>query len=302
MIQIKKQKLVVICLAAAFLAPMVTSRAHGGRNAAAQDQKTAEQKVEFETASIKPASDSGDFVPGFTQNSYRANSITPQQLIRQAYDLRAFQISGVPPWAANELYDVEAKMDEATADALKAMNPIQRSRAQKQMLQSLIEDRFGLKLHHESKEESVYFLTVAKSGFKLQPSKPTPEKKQLLGADDSGVSGYATFVRPSSAGAVKYVAYAVSMTYLARMLTSDAGRPVLDKTGLNGTYDFTIEYMPDVARGIMPAADSAVPSTLDPGAGSVFTVLPQQLGLQLDAGRGQIDVMVIDHIDRPSGN
>lgn len=223
-------------------------------------------------------------------------------LLTQAYDIRFYQISAAPDWITSEMYDVEAKMDPDTADALKAMNPEQRKLAQQQMLQAVLTERLALKFHNETKEQTVYFLTVAKSGSKLPPSKPTAENNQLIGPDGSGVSGYVAVGRPAVTGDRKYIAYAVSMSYFVRLLSTELRRPVLDKTGLTGTYDFSFEYLSDVAHSPTPDSESATPIAADPGGASIFTAIQQQLGLKLQSGKGPIEMFVIDHVERPAAN
>ena len=127
---------------------------------------------EFETASIKPnKSGFTTFRSGFTADGFRAEATTVRWLIQQAYGVSDFFLSGVPDWLNAEHYDVEAKMDTSVADALTKLTPAQLKLTRQQMLQALLAERFKLKIHRETKDEPVYFLTIGKNGPKLQDAK-----------------------------------------------------------------------------------------------------------------------------------
>ena len=256
-------------------------------------------KYEFEVISIKPTQTrSSGFVSGFTADGYRANHDTIMQVIVQAFGVPVYSIAGAPLWLSEVSYDIEAKMDEATAEAMKAMSPDQRKAAQRQMLQAMLADRLALKTHSETVDGSVYFLTTGKRGAKLQAADPG-KALQLIGPDGGSVSGVIARGRGSEGGR-RYNATSVNMAYFVRFLTIELRKPVIDKTGLTGTYDFTLEFAPEYApRG---ASDDPGAPPSEPGAPSIFTAIQLQLGLKLEAGRGPVQTFVIDHIERPSGN
>jgi uncharacterized protein (TIGR03435 family) len=268
----------------------------------AQNTTTVAPTYEFETASIKPnKSDRFRFRPGFTVDGFRASNATVQLLIRQAYGVDEYDLSGIPDWLNSERYDVEAKMDPSVADALSKLNPEQLKLARKQMLQTLMAKRFNLKVHRETKDEPVYFLVIEKNGPKLQNAK-TGNASPLPNADGVRVQDKEQWqIVPGSDGGQKIRASSATMKSLGDWLNRQLSRPVLDKTGLNGTYDFTIEWMPDAASTPSPDAANAVTLPGIPGA-SLFTALQQQLGLKLDPGKSPIEVLMIDHVERPSGN
>jgi len=256
-------------------------------------------KYSFEVISIKPTQTRGSsFVSGFTADGYRANHDTIMQVIVQAFGVSAYSVTGAPPWLSEDTYDIEAKMDEATAEAMKAMSPDQRKAAQRQMLQAMLADRLALKTHSETMDGSVYFLTTGKGGAKLQTADPG-KALQLMGPDGGGVSGVIARGRGSEGGR-RYNATSVNMAYFVKFLTIELRKPVIDKTGLTGTYDFALEFAPDQAPRAANDDPSAPPSDL--GAASIFTAIQQQLGLKLEAGRGPVQTFVIDHVERPSGN
>lgn len=256
---------------------------------------------EFEAASIKPTKfRGGTFVPGFTTDGYRAAYETLQTMIVQAYGVRQYQISGGPSWLTSDFYDVEAKMDPSVADALKALGPDQLKLARQHMLQLLLSDRFALKVRSETKEGPVYLLSVRKNGSRMQDAKPDAAV-QLAGPDGTGITGVIRLERGSS-GSTKAIATSVNIPYLTRYLSQLLRRPVLDKTGLTGIYDFTLDFVPDAGRTPVSSAtdDNTLPP--DPGGASIFTAIQQQLGLKLEPGRGPVETLVIDHVERPSGN
>lgn len=267
-----------------------------------QAAPTNTPKYEFEAASIKPTKLSGgSFMPGFTTDGYRAAYETLQTIIVQAYGVRQYQISGGPSWVTSDFYDVEAKMDPSVADALKALGPDQLKLARQQMLQALLADRFALKIRSEVKEGPVYFLSVGKNGSRMQDAKPGAAL-HLTGPDGGGTTGVIQLLERGPGGETKAGATSVNIPYLTRYLSVMLRRPVLDKTGLTGIYDFTLDFVPDAAQ--VPATSNTDDNTLppDPGGASIFTALQQQLGLKLEPGRGPVETLVIDHVERPSGN
>jgi len=293
--------------AAGFLAvaaPIILGLANATPIAArSQDQNkvASAPAYEFEAASIKPTKSRGSsFAAGFTTDGYRAAYVTLQTMIAQAYGVRPYQISGGPSWLISDFYDVEAKMDPSVADALKTLGPDQLKLARQHMLQALLADRFALKARSETKEGPLYFLVVGKNGSKMQDAKPGAAL-QLLGPDGGGMTGVIALER-GSGGGMKAVATSVNIASLTRYLSQQLRRPVLDKTGLTGIYDFTLDYVSDLAQS--PVSSSADDNMLpaDPGGTSVFTAVQQQLGLKLEPGRGPVETLVIDHVERPSGN
>jgi uncharacterized protein (TIGR03435 family) len=224
-------------------------------------------------------------------DGFSAWFITLQQIISVAYGVERFQISGGPSWLPSERFDIEAKMDAATADALEKLSHVQRVLAQQQMLQALLANRFQLTVHRETKELTIYTLVIAKGGPKLKEAKPgdTPGAGSMRGSVLSG----------------EVTAHAVPIARLAHDLTQMLGHPVLDKTELKGVYDFKLQFTPDdrlqPPSGLAPNQRLPVPPA-DSNAPSLFDALPEQLGLKLESGKGPVEVIVIDHVERPSGN
>jgi uncharacterized protein (TIGR03435 family) len=267
----------------------------------AQNTPSVAPVYEFEAASIKPVVDcSGSFSPGYTVDGYRAECVTVRYLIRAAYDVKDYGLLGVPDWLNTQLYDVEAKMDASVVDALGKLTPDQLKLARQQMLQTLLAERFNLKIHRETKEEPVYLLAIGKNGPKLQDAKPG-DTNTFPGADGSAVRGQIQ-LGPGSGGGHKDRAHTVSMSLFEQYLSAVLGRPVLDRTGLTGAYDFTLEWVSDLAQtAAAPGADGVAAPPLD-AAPPLMKALEEQLGLKLSSAKENVDVIVIDHVERPSGN
>lgn len=249
----------------------------------------------YEAATIKPSKGPG---PGgrigvwAAPDGFSAWFITLQQMISVAYGVERFQISGGPNWLPSERFDIEAKLDASTADALEKLSQDQHVLAQQQMLQSLLANRFQLTAHRETKELTIYKLVIAKAGLKLQEAKPDGAHPGAGSMRGSQLSGEMT-------------AQAVPIASLARNLTQMLGHPVLDQTGLKGVYDFKLQFAPDdrlqPPPGLAPNQRLPVPAA-DPNAPSLFDALQEQLGLKLESGKGPVEVIVIDHVERPSAN
>ncbi|HTA43193.1 MAG TPA: TIGR03435 family protein [Bryobacteraceae bacterium] len=217
-------------------------------------------------------------------------------LLMTAYDVKSYQING-PTWINNERYDVLVKVP---ADASKDQVRV--------MWQNLLAERFGLKLHHESREFRVEELVVAKGGPKLKETveDPTPPLSGEPPKFRDGVLNSPGFVLTISPGASRADIHAFSRAQPLSKLTGTLGnmvnRPVLDKTGLTGNYDFTLEFSIDMGRLAVPAPGDAGDGATDPGS-DVESALQDQLGLRLVAAKATLDVLVIDAAEKmPTAN
>ena len=222
--------------------------------------------AEFDVASIKPN------VSGSTSNSgvstgrghVTATNVTLRRLIQSAFDVNDFQIVGGPGWLGADRYDVDAKVDVSAATGHVDYGPMQ---------QTLLADRFKLKVHRETKELPVYSLVLAKGGRKLTAH--------------TGNEGASTNASHGS-GKANLTATRVAMPGLADRLGRELGRAVIDNTGLKGEYDVKLDWVPD------QAADSSGPS--------IFTALQEQLGLRLESAKGPVEVIVIDGAEKATAN
>jgi len=292
--------------------------AHGAA-AQAPSQSTATNPLayEFDVATIMPSrpSPDGGGVAVFGEDTFRARNYTLRGVIRFAYETPIGMndmLSGGPDWLDSESYDVTAKMDAATADRLTKLSPDERKHTQAGMVQELLADRLKLAVHGEPREVPVYFLTVAKNGPKLKEAKPgdTYEKAfpyagKFADAVKPGQIFLVSGTRPGHNTQTIY-AFGVSIPTLASQLTFWSQRTVQDRTGLAGSYDVVLEFCKEQSSlgSSAGAADGqAVPSAADPcGVPPLLTAVQQQLGLKLESGKGPVEIVVIDHVERPSGN
>jgi uncharacterized protein (TIGR03435 family) len=226
-------------------------------------------------------------------------SVPLRFLIMFAYDIKEFQIFGGPSWINSDLYNITAK---PAGNA-----PMQQVRV---MVQSLLADRFGLTLHRETKELPVYDLEAAKSGIKLAASKegscvtPDPNNPPRPGEPRPRFCGNIGMQR----GLLE--AYGIPLPRLLAALSDLLGRPVIDKAGITGTFDIHLEFTPDEATANGPGQGNGPPGDpaarpappAEPTAPSIFTALQEQLGLRVESAKGPVEVLVIDHVQRPSEN
>jgi uncharacterized protein (TIGR03435 family) len=212
-------------------------------------------------------------------------------LIRQAYAMMNSlddKFLRVPDWASTERYDIQAKVDPSDIAELPKLDATQRGL----MLQALMADRFKLVTHRDVKEQPVYTLVIAKNDLKLTESKPDDTHPD--GAEEIHGNKRPNAIHTSRG---HLAAQAISMSNLAVILTQIAGRTVLDKTGLKGTYDVTLNWAPEDGQ---PTLLNGVPQ--EETRPSLFTALQEQLGLKLESQKASVEVLVIDHVERPSEN
>ena len=230
----------------------------------------------YEIIAIKPSKPSCDVM------SFRS---PPGRLTIRCYQLRrllfaAYSINldtairGMPKWGESESFDIEAKADEATTEAMKKLPETEQRNQTQLMLKALLADRFKLTVHTETRERPIYNLVVAKSGFKL---KPTHEGEEPGGYYSWG--GGRIRVRK---GPIASLVYCLS--------EGSADRPVVDKTGLAGSYNIDLTWTPDDQQG-----------TAD-GGPTLFTALEEQLGLKLVPSKGPVETFAVDHVERPTAN
>jgi uncharacterized protein (TIGR03435 family) len=244
---------------------------------------------EFEVASIKPNM-SGDRRVGIQMapgGRYVASGINTKFLIQQAYGVRDYQIQGGPRWLDTDRFDINAKA--AGGEFKREHMGI--------MMQKLLADRFQLKIRRETKELPVYSLLVAKGGSKLKPR-----------AAEGGES------RPMfRMGRGQINAQNVGMAMFVNELARQAGRNVIDNTGLTGNFDVKLEWTPEPGQGGGglfggpagpggPGGDGPRPAPADPNGPTLFTAIQEQLGLKLEPAKGPVEIIVIDSVEKPSEN
>ncbi|HEY4086948.1 MAG TPA: TIGR03435 family protein [Bryobacteraceae bacterium] len=220
--------------------------------------------VAFDVASVKPSSPGAPSTSDIQPGRFHCTNKSVAWLMSIAYGIPDNQISGAPDWVRSAGFDIDAKTrTDAAAEMEGHLGPL---------LQTLLEDRFRLKVHREDRPSTIYSLVVAKNGPKLKPS-DTPNPSMGNSLQD---------------GKMVLKADALSMGSFTRFLSRQAGRPVVDKTGLTGVYDVKLEWSPD--------------QNPDSAAESIFSAIQEQIGLRIEATRAPVNFVVVDSVERPSEN
>ena len=263
----------------------------------------SEPRPKFEVASIRACSEPlNDGGPHSSPGRLATDCAQLLNLIGNAYtsfadghlnlNAEPTPITGGPPWIHTTSYDINAKAEGNPSKEM-MFGP---------MMQVLLEDRFQLKIHRQTSEGPVYFLTVARGGPKLQPF------------TEGSCTLYYGFPRPPLAPGQKYCERTISglkpsvqadgatLDEFSKMLRMVLGRPVIDKTGVSGRFSLLVKFSREGTElgstfngPPLPAADPAGPP-------SIFTALQEQLGLRLESGKGPVDTLIIDHVEKPSEN
>jgi bla regulator protein BlaR1 len=289
----------------AVAAPVVIGVLHATQSRAESQAPNTSQAYEYEVASIKPDKSGTNMVRlMFSPDGLTATNATLQMFIHAAYQVEPHQVSGGPSWLNSDHYDIEAKMDSATADALHKLSEEQGILERQRMLQALLADRFKLTLHRETRELPVYALLIAKNGPKLQEAKPGDTYPNGIKGPDGRAGVGMMFMN----GRGSVTGQGLPVSNLVRLLSLQLGRSVVDKTGLTAKYDFTLQWTPDESQGAMfkgpgPGPQgTASPPPPDPSGPSIFTAVQEQLGLKLESQKGPVEILVIDHAEQPSEN
>jgi bla regulator protein blaR1 len=259
----------------------------------------------FEVASIKPAAPDqrGISIRPGPNGGININNMPVKEMMTLAWQIQPFQISGGPSWIESLRWDIMASGNhKLNRDEM----PL--------MIQSLLADRFQLKIHHETKELTIYALVLANKDAKLGPQltetkegsctpfdpakpppPPEPGRPPALGCDGM-------FMGPDQLGAM-----GITVDRMTPMLSRMLGRTVIDKTGLTGKYDIQMHWTPDQAQLQLMAPPGGIPPGVpqpqfDPNGPSIFTALQEQLGLKLESQKGPVDMLVIDSVEKPSEN
>lgn len=272
--------------------------------------QTAPTRPEFEVASIKPSASAGvDRVRvgvHIDGSQVSVASLSLKEYIAIAYRVKNYQISG-PDWISSERFDIAAKLP--TGGAAKDVPA---------MLQALIEDRFQMKMHRESKDFPVYAMVIGKDGVKMQESAPdSANDSQSAGPGGGGVNVAAAGERRGVSinyGHGSYFTFAddklegkkLTAPAIADVLARFMDRPVVNRTNLKGEYDFLLQlshedYRAMLIRSAIGAGVALPPRDLQLAAAasndSLFSAM-EKLGLKLESSKAPLEVLVVDHIEK----
>jgi bla regulator protein blaR1 len=277
---------------------MIPIAAAGSQAAALQNKAAAaeDKQWKFAVVSIRKNNSGGPaHIGAATPDGYQMKNLFLGYLLVTAYAPQtggaAFyspdQFIGMPAWLTgdDDRYDVDAKVDEA--DLADWQNPAKQPAMLRSMLQSMLEDRLKLVVHRSTREAPVFLLVVGKNGAKFKETNPGE-----LHPGARPMPGGGTLSREEKGDQMTVHYFGISTAQLARWVLGDAGRPIQDKTGLTGKYDVTIE------RPIPESAGTPEVKPLEMSA----TEIANQLGLKLEPAKGQVETLVIDHVERPSPN
>jgi uncharacterized protein (TIGR03435 family) len=266
----------LLCIMAAVAVPLTHGALNAPQTLARSPQTTSASLPSFEVASIRPHSGPSGVLRGYSTSGPRLTLevYTIADLIGEAYDLKDYQVtlaeSQARPIVYETYYNIVAK---AEGDGTPTRGEF------RQMLQMLLDQRFNLKFHYAMKEMPVYALVVGKNGPKFKESAP-----------DAAFSGYhGVNGRNQNMTLVK-----ATMEILADDISGSFAidRPIVNETGLTGTYDIKLEATPE----------GRLTRSSEPGDISVFTAVQEQLGLKLESAKRPVKVLVVDHVERPSEN
>lgn len=237
----------------------------------------APKRLTFDVSSIKVSKPGGrgggiKALPG--GQTYQAQNVPVKLIISLMYKVPMRQITGGPDWMNTDLWDIEAKADHSyNLDDLHIM------------FQNLLADEFKLKFHKETKEGPVYALTIDKSGVKMKENDSPQDFKIPIGGGRGGIIN-------GTRVPMQYLCW-----WLGQVLQNDE-RPVINKTGLDKNFDFTLAFLPELPPGFDKSR--LPPEMLD--RPSIFDALKEQLGLKLQPEKGPVEYYVIDHVEKPATN
>jgi uncharacterized protein (TIGR03435 family) len=241
--------------------------------------QNTQQRLTFDVVAIHPSppdETGGGIRPLPNGSGYTARNMTAKMMMAVMYRIPARQIEGGPDWFGTEPFDVEARADRGgySIDELHTM------------FKNLLEDRFALKIHIDTRQGPVYTLSVAKGGGKRKDDGPEGDLKIPI----------------TPRGPGEFTGTKVPMGYLCWFLGGQAlqgdPRPVIDETGLKDVYDFELSFLPDLPPGVPP---DAVPPDVR-GRPGLQDALEEQLGLVIKPAQGPVPYYVVDHVEKPSAN
>jgi uncharacterized protein (TIGR03435 family) len=260
----------------------------------------AQESANFEVASVRlnKSGDGNGMLRQLPGGRMTATNMPLRAMVTFAYSLAGYQLVGGPGWLNTNRYDVAAKMDgnpnSAFLPGSTAPNPMQLA------LQKLLEDRFKLKIHRETREQDIFALVMLKPNAPGPGLKPTTQ--DCAAAAAAAQRGAPPPLPGSTApfcgiqgGPGRLRFGGLPAAALAQAFSAPSGRMVVDRTGLTGSWDFELNFAPE-QRGQAPGGNAANDSDLP----SFFTAIQEQLGLKLESAKGPVETVVIDGVEMPA--
>jgi len=238
----------------------------------------------YDVVVIKPNRSGSRAISADTgEDTYTATNVSLKMMMQNAYDTKIDLIHELTGWADSARFDVQAKIVESNAAVIAKLTPEQR----RSMLRQLLEERFQLKVHKQIETLPVYEMTIAKGGLKLKEVEP-PKLDSELDAHKTldGVER-----GNMKMGSTQLIAHDVGLSLLTSVLSHQLHRTVLDKTALRGKYDLVLNWSTD---------DPSV--STESSAPILFTALEEQMGLKLQPAKGEVETLIVDHVEQPREN
>lgn len=235
----------------------------------------------FEVATVK-ANETGSYGSGsrFVDGKFIATNIQIRNLMQyNAFNIALPRIVGGPKWIESSRFDIEAKVDETTLQHMEEITRSERDEMIRMLVRQLLEDRFGLKFHWEVRQMPVYVLLFEKLGPNLSTAKSPRDPASMMAIPGDFEATSATMHEVANE--------------LTQDLTRELGRVVIDRTNLSGKFDMSLKWTPE---------NTVISQSEPTNEGSIFTAVREQLGLKLESAKAPVEVLVIDHMDRPSAN
>lgn len=248
-------------------------------------------QLSFEVASVRPntSGPGGTFMRRLPGVGFEAGNVTPRDLILFAYDIQRFYVVGMPAWIETERFDISARTGASVPPPSTGVS------VEWLMVRTLLQDRFRLSVHTETRQMPVYALLLARSDGQLGPQLRRSQMN-CMNAPAPGATVPANAERCANRNNPPGVVSGVGreMPSFVFPLAGYVQRAVVDRTGLTGTWDIDLTFNPDGLAGSPASPDDPRPS--------LFTALQEQLGLRLEPSMGPVEVLVIDRIERPTAN
>ena len=292
----------VMCGLVAVLAVGPLAIAQTGAQVDAAKLDALVKAAKFEVVSIHPADPDGHRMNiGMSPDArFVAEGLTMQRLVCMAYGIQDFQLENAPKWFATERWSIQAKSESAVEEQFPNLADEQKMTVGKQMVKAMLADRFALSLRQESKKVSTLVIVVDKNGPKLHQA--TPGDTYPNGLKEGNGKGHEGMMRFNG---TQLTAQGIKLDSLASFLSGQLNQVVQNKTGLDGLYDFTLEWSREADRPQEPQqmAGEGAKASADGGAGtSLFTAIREQLGLKLEEQKSDVPVYVVEKAEKPSQN